>query len=59
MSNTNKNHIIDEVQKLTLTAFESPLWDNDEKKWFRIMNMESGEVDTNIHYYTIYVIYIH
>ena len=51
MSNTNKNHIIDEVQKLTLTAFESPLWDNDEKKWFRIMNMESGEVDTNIHYY--------
>ncbi len=51
MINTNKNHFIEVAQKRTSTVFTSPIWDNKEKKWFRIMNMDTGEVDTSPHYY--------
>ncbi len=51
MNITDKNHFIAETQRLTSTAFSAPIWDNQDKKWFRIMNMDSGEVDTSPHYY--------
>ncbi len=51
MNNTDKDYFIGEAQKLISTAFAAPIWDNQDKKWFRIMNMDSGEVDTSPHYY--------
>lgn len=47
----DKKYFIDKVQKLAYTTFASSIWDNKEKKWFRIMNIDTGEVDTSQHYY--------
>lgn len=45
------NKLVDEAVGLGRAMFDSPLWDADEKKWRRRIDLDSGQVDASQHFY--------